>query len=142
MSADIIRAEEMKQRYLTEAIVTAGPATRLTMLYDAMVLDLKRADDAFEAGDLKTVNDMLCHVQEILLALRGTLRTDLWEGAAHLISLYTFLHGQLVMANLHKDRDQARRSAVLIGELATAWRQASQAVAAESVPVADTSGVA
>jgi flagellar protein FliS len=87
MSADIIRAEEMKQRYLTEAVVTAGPAE----VEGHRVVEHSqaggRADDAFEAGDLKTVNDMLCHVQEILLALRGTLRTDLWEGAAHLTSL-------------------------------------------------------
>jgi len=139
-----VRAEELKQRYLTEAIVTASPATRLTMLYDRMVLDLARADEGFEHGDLKDVSDNLCHVQEILLALRATLRTDLWEGAGDLVALYGFLHRELVAANLNKDREQARRAGGMISELAEAWRQASQAAASEPTaePVPSVSGVA
>lgn len=129
MSAEIIRAEELKVRYLTEAIVTASPAIRLTMLYDRMVIDLHRADEGFGVGDLKMVSDNLCHTQEILLALRSTLRPDLWEGANSLGALYTFLHQELVLANLEKDRDRARKVADMIAELAQAWRQASQAVA-------------
>lgn len=140
MPADIVRAEELKQRYLTEAIVTASPATRLTMLYDRMIVDLRRADDGFESGDLKEVNDNLCHVQEILLTLRATLRTDLWEAAGELVSLYSFLHRELVLANLNKDREQARRAGTMIHELAEAWRQASQATSSEHVPLPAAAG--
>ncbi len=142
MSNDIVRAEELKMRYLTEAILTASPATRLTMLFDHMVLDMHKADAAFESADLKVVNDSLCHVQEILVNLRATMRTDLWGGAGTLISLYSFLHQELVLANLHKDRDQARRAAVLLDELAAAWHGAAENIASETSPVAVAGGVA
>ncbi len=44
------RAQELRSRYLSEAVQTATPAGRLVMLYDALELDLLRADQAFEVG--------------------------------------------------------------------------------------------
>ncbi|HUZ10064.1 MAG TPA: flagellar export chaperone FliS [Acidimicrobiales bacterium] len=134
MPASIVQAEALRQRYLNEAVVTASPATRLIMLYDQMLLDFRVADDGFERGDLKAVNDSLCNAQEILLVLRGTLRTDLWGGAEELASLYLYLHQQLVEANLHKDRDQARRAGELVGDLAGAWHQAAEIEAEQHSP--------
>jgi flagellar protein FliS len=140
MPGPVVRAEELRQRYLREAVLTASPATRLTMLYDQMLLDFRVADDGFERGDLKAVNDALCNAQEILLALRGTLRTDLWAEAEHLASLYLFLHHQLVEANLHKNRAQAQRVGDVVGDLASAWRRAAEAEAERtSEPVASGS---
>ncbi|HXY28940.1 MAG TPA: flagellar export chaperone FliS, partial [Acidimicrobiales bacterium] len=123
--------------YLVEAIETASPAVRLTMLYDRLELDLRRADDGFEAGDLKAINDSLVHGQEILTTLRTTLRADVWEGAARLGTLYDFLHGELLGANLAKDRARMQAAAALIAQLATAWRQAAStgADAREQEPV-------
>ena len=76
MPSPATKAEEMKRRYLREAVITASPATRLNMLFDKMVLELELVDGAFERDDYKDINDRLCRVQDILLALRGTLRTD------------------------------------------------------------------
>lgn len=117
----------MRRRYLTEAVQTATPAARLGMLFDRLVLDLARADAAFEAGEMKDVNDNLIHAQEILLALRGTLRTDKWDAASGLAALYTFLHGQLVTSNIEKDREKAAVAAGMVGQLAAAWRNAAEA---------------
>jgi len=143
MTAGIARAEELKRRYLTEAIMTASPATRVTMLFDHMVLDLRRADEGFASGDWKVVNDSLCHVQEILVALQATLRTDLWEGAARVGSLYAFLCNELVLANINKDRAQAARAAISIAELGEAWHGAAQAVVSAHPVLGDVvSGVA
>ena len=129
MPGPVVRAEELRQRYLREAVLTASPAMRLTMLYDQMLLDFRVADDGFDRGDLKAVNDALCNAQEILLALQGTLRTDLWAEADQLAKLYLFLHHQLVEANLNKDREQARRVGEVVGDLASAWHQAAEAEA-------------
>ncbi len=126
MARPVVRADELRQRYLREAVLTASPAMRLTMLYDQMLLDFRVADDGFDRGDLKAVNDALCNAQEILLALRGTLRTDLWAEADQLASLYLFLHRQLVEANLNKDREQARRVGEVVGDLASVWHQAAE----------------
>jgi flagellar protein FliS len=124
------RAEEMRRRYQREAVITATPAVRLTMLFDKMIHELRRADDGFERDDLKVVNDGLCRAQDILLALRGTLRTDLWDGAVDLSQLYFALYRELLEANLHKDRGRARQVLTVVEELGDAWRRAAEQEAA------------
>ncbi|HUO49733.1 MAG TPA: flagellar export chaperone FliS [Acidimicrobiales bacterium] len=118
-------AEELALRYLAEAIETATPAVRLTMLYDRLELDLRRAEVGFEQGDLKAISDNLIHAQEILLALRTTLREGVWDGAARLAALYDFLHGELLQANLAKDRTKLTGATELIAQLSQAWREAA-----------------
>ncbi len=117
-------AEELQNRYLGEAIETATPAARLGMLLDRLELDLQRADAAFDGGDLAAINDNLVHAQEILLALAGTLRIDVWEGAAQLAGLYYHLHGELLAANMAKDRDRLAKARPMVAQLAGAWRAA------------------
>lgn len=114
--------DALQERYLTEAIETASPATRLVMLYDRLELDLRRADAGFDSGDLEAINDHLIHAQEILLALAGTLDLELWQGGAQLYALYHFLHGQLVEANCSKQRQQVQSVAAMVAQLARAWR--------------------
>jgi flagellar protein FliS len=134
MLAKIVTTEELRQRYLEDAIATATPAVRLTMLFDRMVLDLRRADEGFDSSDWKLVNDNLVHVQEILLALRDTLRTDTWGAGSDVAKLYTFLHAELLAANIGKERERARKAAEMIEQLAEAWRRAAENVATEAGP--------
>jgi flagellar protein FliS len=119
------QAAKLRQRYLADAIETAAPAVRLTMLYDAMELDLRRADTAFETGDIKGINDNLVHAQAILLTLRDTMKPELWDGAPRVIALYDFFLGELLGANLTKDRQRAASAAELIGRVGDAWRKAA-----------------
>ncbi len=123
------QAAKLQQRYLAEAIETAGPVVRLMMLFDALELDLRRADAAFETDDLKSINDNLVHAQAIILTLRDTIKPELWDGAPRLIALYDFFLGELLGANLTKDRQRAAATAELIGRVGDAWRQAAEAVA-------------
>jgi flagellar protein FliS len=120
------KAEEMKRRYQREAVITATPAARLNMLYDKMILELGQADNGFERNDLKAINDGLCRAQDILLALRGTLRTDLWAGANDLSQLYFALYKELLEANMQKNRDKVQRVLAVVKELAEAWRRAAE----------------
>jgi flagellar secretion chaperone FliS len=126
MPSPAAKAEEMKRRYLREAVITATPAARLNMLFDKMVLELAQADSGFERGDLKAVNDGLCRAQDILLALRGTLRTDVWEGANDLSQLYFALYKELLEANMAKNRAQVQRVLAVAQNLALAWRRAGE----------------
>jgi flagellar protein FliS len=126
MPSPAAKAEEMKKRYLREAVITATPAGRLVMLFDKMIFELGQADGGFERGDLKAVNDGLCRAQDILLALRGTLRTDIWPGANDLSQLYFALYKELLDANLKKNRAQAQRVLVVVQDLAEAWRRAGE----------------
>ena len=113
------QAAKLQQRYLADAIETAAPPVRLTMLYDALELDLRRADTAFENDDLKAINDNLVHAQAIILTLRDTMKPELWDGAPRLIALYDFFLGELLGANLTKDRKRAAAVAELIGRIIT-----------------------
>ncbi len=119
------QAAKLRQRYLADAIETAAPAVRLTMLYDALELDLSRADAAFEKNDLKGINDNLVHAQAIILTLRDTIKPELWDGAPRLIALYDFFLAELLGANLTKDRQRAASVSELIGRVGDAWRKAA-----------------
>lgn len=131
MTPEARRAFEMRQRYLAEAVQTATPATRLTMLFDSLELDLAKADKAFAEGrDLKAISDPLIHAQNILFALRETIDTGAWEAAGRLQALYDHLHNELVKANLDKERSRAAEVATHVSRLAAAWREAAGQVAA------------
>jgi flagellar protein FliS len=122
------QAAKLRQRYLADAIETAQPAVRLTMLYDALELDLRRADAAFETDDLKAINDNLVHAQTIILTLRDTIKPELWDGAARMIALYDYFLAELLGANLDKNRQRAAAAAELIGRVGNAWRKAAEMV--------------
>jgi flagellar protein FliS len=119
------QAAKLRQRYLADAIETAAPPVRLTMLYDALELDLRRADAAFETDDLKAINDNLVHAQAIILTLRDTIKPELWDGAPRVIALYDFFLAELLGANLTKDRKRAAAVSELIGRVGDAWRKAA-----------------
>jgi flagellar secretion chaperone FliS len=121
-------AAKLRQRYLADAIETAAPAVRLMMLYDALELDLRRADAAFQADDLKAINDNLVHAQAIILTLRDTIKPDLWDGAPRMIALYNYFLAELLGANLAKDRGRVSTVAELIGRVGEAWRKAAEVV--------------
>jgi flagellar protein FliS len=125
VSALTLTAADIRRRYLAEAIDTASPAVRLTMLFDRLDLDLRGADAAFASGAVKDVNDRLIHAQEIVLTLRDTLQPDTWEGAPRLLALYDHLHSELVGANVNKDRQRAAAAEVLLGQIGQAWRDAA-----------------
>ena len=121
----MLTAADVRRRYLAEAIDTASPAVRLTMLFDRLDLDLRSADAAFASGAIKDVSDRLIHAQEIVLTLRDTLNPDTWEGAPRLAALYDHLHGELVGANIGKDRQRAAAAEVFLRQIGQAWRAAA-----------------
>ena len=125
MSTLVLTPTAVRRRYLAEAIETASPAVRLTMLFDRLDLDLRTADAAFDSGALKEVSDRLIHAQEIVLTLRDTLNPDVWDGGPRLLALYDHLHGELVGANLNKDRQRAAVAEGLLRQIGQAWRDAT-----------------
>ena len=121
-------AQSLRERYLADSITTASPHQLVTMLYDALILDMQRAESGFAANDLAAINDSLVHAQQIIRALRSSLRLDAWEGAERLASLYDYLYMELIQANVAKDRVRARTCASMISALADAWHKAAETV--------------
>jgi flagellar protein FliS len=114
-----------RAQYTREAVTTASPARLLTMLYDRLVRDLVTAEAALTGGDIAKASSELVHAQQIVLELRTSLDLDAWDGAAGLADLYTFLHGELVAANLHKEAARVLACREIIEPLRDTWREAA-----------------
>ena len=127
-------------RYLDDSLETSSPAALLVMLYDRLVLDLKRAEEAQRAGDRETAHTNLLHAQDIVRELLASLKTDDWEGGPGLSSLYTWLLQELVAANLSCDADRtATCRTATVEPLADAWRQAALEVMGAASPAGSAS---
>ncbi|MBB2899677.1 flagellar protein FliS [Kineococcus radiotolerans] len=113
-------------RYLGDSLSTASPAALLVMLYDRLILDLKRAEEAQRTGERETAHINLIHAQDIVRELQVGLDPSVWDGGPGLMALYTWIVQELVAANLTGDAD--RTAAVRVDSvepLAEAWRQAA-----------------
>lgn len=117
--------------YLDASVATASPARLLVMLFDRLVLDVQRGLDAQRRGDLEDTNKHLTHAQDILLELSSSLRPDQFKGGYDLAALYSFLHRQLVMANMRKDASITDEVLALVTDLCDTWRQAALQCATE-----------
>ncbi|GAB3216267.1 hypothetical protein GCM10027586_07720 [Kineococcus gypseus] len=113
-------------RYLSDSLATASPAALLVMLYDRLVLDLQRAEDAQRVGDRETAHTNLIHAQDIVRELQVGLDVTKWDGGPGLMALYTWMVQELVAANLTGDAERTAAVRVDTAEpLAEAWRQAA-----------------
>lgn len=114
-----------RNAYAGSSVTTASPAKLLIMLYDRLVRDLVNAESALQQRKLAVVNDQLQHAQQIVLELRTSLDQTVWTGAAGLADLYTFLHRELVTANLEKDIARVVSCREIVEPLRDAWQQAA-----------------
>ncbi|MDQ4504523.1 flagellar export chaperone FliS [Sinomonas sp. ASV322] len=133
-------ATRARQQYSRDAILSASPIRLLTMLYDRLLLDLRRAEAAQESGEWLTASDNLLHAQDIVAELTATLRPGAWDGADRLRGIYDYVRTALVHANIHRDVARTREAAALLEPLRQAWHAAAASLPAE--PVAGLGGVA
>ncbi|HEY3438477.1 MAG TPA: flagellar export chaperone FliS [Actinotalea sp.] len=122
----------VRTRYLDDTVATASPARLLTMLYDRLVLDLKRAETEQRAGNRAGASSHLLHAQDIVSELASTLDVTAWDGARQLLSVYTFLLTELIGANVAGDADRTAACRELVEPLCDAWHQAAQEVTVSS----------
>lgn len=114
-----------RTRFVSDTVATAAPERLLVMLYDRLLLDIERGEAALRAGDRVAAHSQLLHAQDILFELLGTLRTDAWEGAPQLASLYQWVIAELVTANSRLDADRAKACRELVAPLRDAWHEAA-----------------
>ncbi|MCX7522374.1 flagellar export chaperone FliS [Microbacterium sp. STN6] len=121
----------LRSQYARDAVLSASPARLLTMLYDRLLLDLNRAEEAQLGADWPLANENLQHAQAIIAELQTSLRPDAWDGAEGIMALYTYLSTALINANIHRDPARTREAIDLLEPLRQAWHEA-----ANSLPVA------
>ncbi|WP_415854925.1 flagellar export chaperone FliS [Sinomonas sp. G460-2] len=124
MTIQIARARE---QYNRDAILSASPARLLTMLYDRLLLDLRRAEIAQNAANWPSASENLLHAQDIVAELTATLRPDGWDGADGLRAIYEYVRVALVNANIHRDVARTREAIGLLEPLQEAWHAAAGA---------------
>ena len=118
-------AQAMRARYAADTVGTASPARLLTMLYDRLVRDLVLAEAAIENADTATAHNELVHAQAIIESLAASLVVDAWDGGPGLAQLYTFVHQELVAANVTKDAEKVAACRELVEPLRDAWHEAA-----------------
>ncbi len=120
---------DARSRYASNAVTTASPARLLLMLFERLQRDLTTAEAALADRNYGVANDQLQHAQQIVLELRTSLDVAAWSGGPGLEALYTFLHTELVTANLEKDASRVRSCRGIVDPLAAAWQDAALSLA-------------
>lgn len=116
--------------YRDNAILSASPARLVTMLYDRMLLDLTCAKEALETEDAAAAGYRLRHAGDIIAALAGSLKRDIWDGADGLFSLYMYVSSALIRASIYRDAELVGECIALMEPLRQAWHQAADSLAA------------
>ena len=120
----------VRSAYMNTSVTTANPQRLLVMLYERLLLDVRRALEAQQGADHAAAHPHLTHAQDIVTELRSTLNVDAWEGGPGLAALYDWLHVQLVRANVTRDAAITADCLPVVESLVEAWRQAALAATA------------
>jgi flagellar protein FliS len=123
-----------RSQYTQDAILSASPVRLLTMLYDRLLLDLGRAEQAHGRADWAVVSTTLLHAQAIVSELSSSLRVELWDGGERLLALYTYVGNQLMMANVRREVEGIRECIALLEPLRAAWHEAGATLSAQQAP--------
>jgi len=121
-----------RNRYVDNAVATAGPQQILTMLYDRLVLDIARAEQSQRGGNRSAAAAQLDHASEVVAALASTLDVDAWAGGKSLMDLYRFLEGELIGCSIAGDPERTAACGELVKPLRDAWHEAAATVAASA----------
>jgi flagellar protein FliS len=117
--------KQQRERYATDAVMSASPMRLLTMLYDRLLLDLKRAETAQAERAWAVATTNLLHAQDIVAELTSSLKVDAWDGGDRLLALYTYVTSALIDANVHRNTVRVAECIALLEPLRAAWHEAA-----------------
>jgi flagellar protein FliS len=115
----------LRAAYVSNSVDTMSPARMIVALYERLVLDLTRAEQAIEVGDPAQAHECLLHAQAIVSELHDSLNAGHWPAARALKDIYVFLLFELVASNVDKDAGRVAQCRLLVAPLRDAWREAS-----------------
>lgn len=115
---------------------TVSQERLLVLLYERLARDLADADEAMGRGDRSAVHASLVNAQDIVAELDTALDPTAWAAAGELSSIYHYLHGRLVRANVAMDAEALAEATAAVSPLVEAWTTAWQSVS--SAPLAPT----
>lgn len=90
--------------YLRNAVLTARPEQLQLMLYDGAIRFASQAREAIEKREIENSFNLLSRAQNIVREMENGLRHEVApELCSQMASLYRFVFGKLVDANVNKD---------------------------------------
>ncbi len=117
-------------RYLENDVLSRSPEWLVTLVYDALLKNLRRADVQIETGDIEGKSTSLTRAGALLAELLSSLdREKGGEIATRLSSLYTYFSLELMNIGRSLDRVALGRLIAMVEELQTAWIRAAEEVA-------------
>ena len=118
-------------RYRETEVLTATPGQLVVLLYDHLLVSLRRASVAMAGNDLELQGESLEKSRNVLTELLVTLdREKGGEVASNLAALYSFLLGELVQIGVRPDVARLDRVTRMIAELRDAFAQVTTTPAA------------
>lgn len=124
------------QTYRKMQTATASPAELIGMLYDALLKNLRRAEDGLRAKEIEPAHHALVRSQDIVLELIASLDVDA-EGevgaiARQLAPLYEYMYRRLLDASIRKDMAPVAEVRTLVTPLRQAWAVALEQLASQA----------
>lgn len=108
-----------------DAILNASPIKLLTMLYDRLLLDLRRAEEAQKVGNWPVAGENLTHAQSIITELSVSLDLKKWDGAENLLGIYNYVSSALTTSHITRDAAVTREAIDLLEPLQQGWHEAA-----------------
>ena len=108
------------QKYQEQSINTMTPVERIVLLFDKAVLNMNSAITYIENKDPCQAHNRIIKAEDIVLYLREILNMK-YPVSKILFDYYTYIHQQLVMANINKDKELLELIIGMMVEVKSAW---------------------
>ena len=110
------------QKYQEQSINTMTPVERIVLLFDKAVLNMTAAITYIENKDPCQAHNRIVKAEDIVLYLREILNMK-YPISKILFDYYTYIHKQLVMANINKDKELLELIIGMMDEVKSAWSE-------------------
>ena len=114
--------------YRENAVLSASPEQLVVLLYEHLIINLKRAAKQIEKNDLQAKSESLNKANDIVLELLSSLDFDKGgDIASRLASLYGFFSQEIATVSRTLDTARIAQLVEMAEELHESWAQAAQA---------------
>ncbi len=112
-------------RYRAMSVETASPGELVLMLYNESMRVMRDASAAIGRKDVGSSSKNLIKAQDIVLELRASLNPAAGgDMAANLSSMYEYVGGRLIEANVKKSQEPLMDAMKVMGDLRDGWQEA------------------
>lgn len=110
------------QVYQKNKYETASPHKLISLLYGALLTNLKRSMQALDEGKTNIADTTILKSQDIISELMACINEEQGgEIASNLKQLYFYCYNQLVQAKIHKNKSNLQEVLEYVTDLKQAW---------------------